>query len=125
MSSASGVATCQCVRYFTHLNERFLDEFCALEGAYLINCSADTHLRRLIRPLRGLYMKNLFIPLALLLALSVPALAQDNQGGNNQGQNNDNQGGGAHGAPGPLMSAGLPVLLIGGGIYLMVRRKKR
>jgi LPXTG-motif cell wall-anchored protein len=73
----------------------------------------------------GLYMKNFFIPLALLLALSVPALAQDNQGGNNQGQNNDNQGGGAHGAPGPLMSAGLPVLLIGGGIYLMVRRKKR
>ena len=57
--------------------------------------------------------------------LSVSALAQDNQGGNNQGQNNDNQGGGAHGAPGPLMSAGLPVLLIGGGIYLMVRRKKR
>ena len=73
----------------------------------------------------GLYMKNLFIPLALLLAQSVPALAQDNQGGNNQGQNNDNQGGGADGAPGPLMSAGLPVLLIGGGIYLMVRRKKR
>jgi LPXTG-motif cell wall-anchored protein len=73
----------------------------------------------------GLYMKNLFIPLALLLALSVPALAQDNQGGNNRGQNNDNQGGGADGAPGPLMSAGLPVLLIGGGIYLMVRRKKR
>jgi uncharacterized protein YdeI (BOF family) len=70
-------------------------------------------------------MKNLFIPLALLLALSVPALAQDNQGGNNQGQNNDNQGGGAHGAPGPLMSTGLPMLLIGGGIYLMVRQKKR
>ena len=73
----------------------------------------------------GLYMKNLFIPLALLLALSVPALAQDNQGGSNQGQNNDNQGGGAHGAPGPLISTGLPMLLIGGGIYLMVRQKKR
>jgi LPXTG-motif cell wall-anchored protein len=72
-------------------------------------------------------MKNLFIPLALLLALSVPALAQDNQGQNNdnQGQNNNDQGGGGQGAPGPLMGAGLPVLLIGGGIYWIVRRKKR
>ena len=32
-------------------------------------------------------MKNSFIPLVLLMALSVPALAQ-----NNQGQNNKNQG---------------------------------
>jgi LPXTG-motif cell wall-anchored protein len=72
-------------------------------------------------------MKNLFIPLALLLALSVPALAQDNQGqdNNDQGQDNNDQGGGGHGAPGPLMGAGLPVLLIGGGIYWIVRRKKR
>jgi len=31
---------------------------------------------------------------------------------------------GAHGAPGPLMSAGPPVLLIGAGVYLLVRRKK-
>jgi hypothetical protein len=31
---------------------------------------------------------------------------------------------GAHGAPGPLMSAGLPVLLVGAGVYLQVRRKK-
>jgi LPXTG-motif cell wall-anchored protein len=82
----------------------------------------------------GGIMKNLFIPLALLLALSVPALAQDNQGqdnnnqgqdNNNQGQDNNDQGGGGHGAPGPLMGAGLPVLLIGGGIYWIVRRKKR
>jgi len=31
---------------------------------------------------------------------------------------------GAHGAPGPLMGAGPPVLLIGAGVYLLVRRKK-
>jgi hypothetical protein len=69
-------------------------------------------------------MKSLFIPMVLLLALSVPALAQNNQGQNNndQGQNNNDQG--ARGAPGPLAGAGLPVLLIGAGVYLMVRRKK-
>ena len=63
-------------------------------------------------------MKNLFIPLTLLLALCVPALADDD---NNRGDD----GRGVHGAPGPLMGAGLPVLLIGGGIYLMVRRDKQ
>jgi hypothetical protein len=73
-------------------------------------------------------MKKLVIPMALLLALSVPALAGggNDQGGNNnnQGGNNNNQGGGVRGAPGPLVGAGLPVLLIGGGIYWLVRRRK-
>jgi hypothetical protein len=64
-------------------------------------------------------MKSLLIPMVILLALSVPALAQNNQGKQN------NQGEGVRGAPGPLMGAGLPLLLIGGGIYLMVRRGKR
>ena len=64
-------------------------------------------------------MKSLLIPMVILLALSVPALAQNNQG------NQNNQGEGVRGAPGPLMGAGLPLLLIGGGIYLMVRRGKR
>jgi hypothetical protein len=63
-------------------------------------------------------MKSLLIPILLLLALSVPALAQNNQG------NQNNQGEGDRGAPGPLMGASLPLLLIGGGIYLMVRREK-
>src|SRR5262249_5713373 len=61
------------------------------------------------------FLKIVLVALALT---SVPALAQ-----NNQGQNNNNQGGGA-GASGPLVGAGLPVLLIGGGIYWIVRRKK-
>jgi hypothetical protein len=66
-------------------------------------------------------MKAVLSPMLLLVALSVPALAQ-----NNQGQNNNNQGHHVRGAPGPLMAAGLPVLLIGGGIvYWIVRRKKR
>ena len=61
------------------------------------------------------------IPMALLLALSVPTLAG---GGNDQGENNNSQGRGVRGAPGPLVGAGLPVILIGGGIYWLVRRKK-
>jgi len=60
----------------------------------------------------------LALPMALLLALSVP-----NDKGN-QGNGNGN-GGNVRGAPGPLAGAGLPVLLIGGGIYWLVRRRKR
>jgi hypothetical protein len=72
-------------------------------------------------------MRTILFPMALAMALSLPALANNNQGGNNnnQGGNNNNQGGGYRGAPGPIVGAGLPVLLIGGGIYWMVRRKKR
>ena len=52
-----------------------------------------------------------------LLALSVvPAWAKsDNGNGNGQ----------VKGAPGPLVGAGLPVLLVGGGIYWIVRRRKK
>jgi hypothetical protein len=66
-------------------------------------------------------MKSLIIPMALLLALSVPALAKNDKG--NQGNGNGN-GGNVRGAPGPLVGAGLPVLLVGGGIYWLVRRRK-
>ena len=64
----------------------------------------------------------LALPMALLLALSVPALANNDKG--NQGNGNGN-GGNVRGAPGPLAGAGLPVLLIGGGIYWLVRRRKK
>jgi hypothetical protein len=33
--------------------------------------------------------------------------------------------GGMHGAPGPIAGAGLPILLIGGGIYWVVRRSRQ
>ena len=64
----------------------------------------------------------LALPMALLLALSVPALAKNDKG--NQGNGNGN-GGNVRGAPGPVVGAGLPLLLIGSGIYWIVRRKKR
>jgi hypothetical protein len=66
-------------------------------------------------------MKTLLIPV-LVLALSLPAFGGNN---NNQGGNNNNQGGNYSGAPGPVAGAGLPLLLIGGGIFWIVRRRKR
>jgi hypothetical protein len=57
-------------------------------------------------------MKTLLIPV-LLLTLSLPALAK-----------NDNDKG-VKGAPGPVVGAGLPLLLIGGGIYWVVRCRKK
>jgi LPXTG-motif cell wall-anchored protein len=65
-------------------------------------------------------MKSLVVPMALLMALSVPALAQRPGTGTGTGG-----GGVTRGAPGPLVGAGLPVLLVAGGVYWLVRRKKR
>ena len=77
-------------------------------------------------------MKNMFSPAVLLLALSVPALAQNNGQNNNKGrhygQNNNDHGGNkprSQGAPGPIVGASLPLFLIGGGIYWLVRRRDR
>ena len=61
-------------------------------------------------------------PMALLLALSVPALAKDDKG--DKGDKGDKDKG-VKGAPGPLVGAGLPVILIAGGIYWIVRRQKQ
>jgi hypothetical protein len=64
-------------------------------------------------------MKAAIPSLLLLLALSVPALAQRSGGGPCTTNTC------IHAAPGPLMGAGLfPVLLVGGGIYWLMRRKK-
>jgi LPXTG-motif cell wall-anchored protein len=61
-----------------------------------------------------LLMKTLPIPV-LLLSLSLPALAKDK----------DDKDKGIKGAPGPVIGAGLPLLLIGGGIYWLARRRKK
>jgi LPXTG-motif cell wall-anchored protein len=66
-------------------------------------------------------LKSLLV--SMFLGLGVTALVAGN--GNDQGQNNNDQGRGAKGAPGPLVGAGLPALLIGGGLYWIVRRRKR
>jgi hypothetical protein len=74
-------------------------------------------------------MKSLVIPMTLLLALSVPALAQDKTSSTTTTTTKTQtptSTTGVKGAPGPLVGAGLPVLLIGGGIgiYWLVRRRK-
>ena len=73
----------------------------------------------------------LVLPIALLLAHSVPALAQNPNNNGNHGQGTTaimakatGGNGGYRGAPGPIVGAGLPLLLIGGGIYWIVRRRK-
>jgi len=64
-------------------------------------------------------MKAVFIiPMLLLLALSIPAFAQKGTIGDKPPPT------GTKGAPGPIVGAGLPVLLIGGGICWLVRRRK-
>ena len=71
-------------------------------------------------------MKNI-LPVVLLLVLSgVSALAKnDHNNGNSQNNNGNGQGEGrTRGAPGPLMGASLPVILIGGGIYWLIRRNR-
>ena len=71
-------------------------------------------------------MRIILLSICFCFAM-LPALAQ-NQGGNNQGQNNNNQGGGGrHGAPAPLIGAGIPVMLVAGGVWLgrkLLKRKR-
>ena len=70
-------------------------------------------------------MRKLLVASALLAAVCVPALADQNgQGGNNQGGNSQG-GSGYHPAPGPVAGAGLPILAVGYGAYWLVRRYRR
>jgi len=66
-------------------------------------------------------MKSVFATVVLSTILIGPALAGD---GNDQGQNNNDQGQ-TRAAPGPIAGAGLPVLIIAGGVYWVVRRYRR
>jgi hypothetical protein len=51
------------------------------------------------------------------LALNVPASADNGNHFGNDNGNNGNHFGQVRGAPGPLAGAGLPVILVGAGIY--------
>ena len=70
-------------------------------------------------------MKKFTLACAFLAALSLPALADPNNGnGNKNGWSNPNN---PHysGAPGPIAGAGLPILAVGFGAYWLVRRYRR
>ena len=67
--------------------------------------------------------------LAIWICLvALPAFAQNQNGqGQNQGGNSQG-GGGVHGAPAPIIGAGIPVALALGGVWLgrkLLRRRKR
>jgi opacity protein-like surface antigen len=70
-------------------------------------------------------MKGILTAVVLVVGLSSPAFAQNQngQGGNGQGGNGGN---GTRGAPAPLIGAGLPGLAvgIGYGVYWLVRRRR-
>jgi hypothetical protein len=59
---------------------------------------------------KGVVMKTAFSAALLSLLIALPALAFEQH---------------YHGAPGPLVGAGLPVLALGGGIYWIVKRVRR
>jgi opacity protein-like surface antigen len=70
-------------------------------------------------------MKGILTAVVLVVGLSSPAFAQNQngQGGNGQGGNGGN---GTRGAPAPLIGVGLPGLAvgIGYGVYWLVRRRR-
>ena len=68
--------------------------------------------------------------LAGALVFGIPnfAKAGNNQGGNNQGGNNqggNSQGGAIRGAPGPVAGAGIPFLVVGYGVYWLIKRRRK
>ena len=75
-------------------------------------------------------MRQFFIAVPILAATMLSAsLAQAAPGNGNGGVGNGNGNGNTHhGAPGPVLGAGLPALVAGGigyGIYWLVRRRRR
>jgi hypothetical protein len=62
------------------------------------------------------------------VVFGIPNLAQagNNQGGNGQGGNGQGGNGqGFHGAPGPVAGAGLPFLVVGYGVYWLIKRRRK
>ena len=65
-------------------------------------------------------MKTLLLTTLLFATLSLPAIADPNPHAGEHPNPNAFKG-----APGPVLAAGLPALVVGGGIYWLVRRRKR
>ena len=68
--------------------------------------------------------------LAGALVFGIPnfAKAGNNQGGNSQGGNSqggNSQGGAIRGAPGPIAGAGIPFLVVGYGVYWLIKRRRK
>ena len=74
-------------------------------------------------------VKKLTLAFAFLAALSLPALADRDDGkrwGDGDGKRwGDGGGRSVHGAPGPIAGAGLPILAVGYGVYWLVRCRRK
>ena len=70
--------------------------------------------------INGNQMKTLLFTTLLFATLSLPAFADPNPRAGDHPNANAFKG-----APGPLLAAGLPALVVGAGIYWLVRRRKR
>jgi len=75
-------------------------------------------------------MRQFIIAAAMLgTAMLSPSLALADPGNGNggvgNGKGNGNEKHEYHGAPGPIIGAGLPVLAIGYGVYWLVKRRRR
>lgn len=72
-------------------------------------------------------MKTIMASVVLSIIALSPALADPGgvpNGGVGQGNGNGN-GNKIHGAPGPLAGAGLPIAIVGYGVYWLVRRRRK
>jgi hypothetical protein len=67
-----------------------------------------------------------YMAAAVLIVMTVSVLPASADPGNGNGWGQGNGGGKNHGGPGPVIGEGLPaLLLIGGGVYLFLRRARR
>jgi hypothetical protein len=69
-------------------------------------------------------VKKLTLAFAFFAALSLPALA-DRDDGKRWGDGDSGGRDHVHGAPGPIAGAGLPILAVGYGVYWLVRRRRK
>ena len=69
-------------------------------------------------------VKKFTLAFAFLAALSLPALA-DRDDGKRWGDRDRDGRDHVHGAPGPIAGAGLPILAVGYGVYWLVKRRRK
>jgi hypothetical protein len=96
-------------------------------GVAIIGANREIGCLRGILPAPGVGMRSLNALVAGLVALWIFAplsLAAQGRSGDAPGRSGDAPGR-SRGAPGPIVGAGLPFLVIAGGVYWLVRRRRK